>query len=461
MTSTVVRVQVPPRVPSKVFDIQGLKLLGQNRKNLSSLLSSVLEPTVKKPLYPYRPARLVIPDPNSKNQSWLIKFYIWHEGLQRLVMKRDYDCNNVKDLEERKKWCKERIKEINLILSTGAYISATESNENTLLGTPKSTTVSAPIVQAPLSQQNLFLENNEAPNILEAIDQTLTEKRHLKHFRDYNQKLLKFKQWLIDNNLSNHNLSGFSHKYIKQFALLLKEQGLGTRTINNYLNTIGLIFNTFNNDSSSDSWVRNPLEKIKKEKNPKGKNIAYLPFQQKEILDYIAQSSMPHYELISVTMFYTLARTAELSYLQPWMIGAKQPDQIYFPAEICKNKIEKHVTIPDELEAIFTKYKVRQLPKNWFVFSNGLQPGPNHYNEKYIGNRYRENILDKIGYAKDYTLYSWKHTGVCMYFMCGVPVAQLMMQAGWEDPHTFKQYLKSLGLFDNSELKAKSPKLPL
>ncbi|MCU0443103.1 MAG: hypothetical protein MUE96_11955 [Bacteroidia bacterium] len=412
---------------------------------------------MKTPIYPFKPATLVIPAPSSKNQSWLIKFYVWHVGKQKLEMQRDYECNYIKDIEQRKKWCKQRIKEINVLLSTGVYID--DSSEGFQATTP----VQNSLPQNPIQQPtyNHIEHGMSVPTIIEGIDLTLKEKRGLKHFRDYNQKLNKFKDWIYEFGLQGHSLTSFSHKYIKQFIESLKQDGLQTRTINNYINTIGLVFNTYNEQEDNENTVKNPIEKIKKDKNPKGKNIAFVQEQQKKILEFIAQSNFPHYELISITMFYTLARTKELSYLQPWMIGAKQHDQIHFPAEICKNGIEKNVTITDELEEIFTKYRIRELPKNWYVFGKGLKPGSEHYNEKFIGTRYRENVLDKLDFSMDYTLYSWKHTGVCMYYLNGVSVALLMMQAGWEDPHTFKKYLKSLGLFDNTEIKAKSPKLPM
>jgi len=448
-----VRVQVPPRVPNKTLDNQGFMNSRKGTKYLSSALSSVL----KSPIYPYRPATLVIPDSSSKNQSWLIKFYVWHIGLQKLVMQRDYECNYIKDLDLRKKWCKQRVKEINVLLGTGVYIDDTSENIQTTSNHLKQEENN----HSNLEYNDLSEGDDGLPTIINAIDYTLKEKKALKHFRDYDQKLNKLKDWIFERGLQGHKLNQFSHKYIRQFKVTLEEEGLGVRTINNYLNTIGLVFNTFNQKEDSESIIHNPIEKIKKDKNPKGKNIAYVIEQQKTILEYISTSNFPHYELLSKTMFYTLARTKELSYLQPWMIGAKRRDQIHFPAEICKNGIEKNVTITDELEEQFSKYKIRELPKDWFVFSKGLMPGPKHYNEKFIGSRYRENILDRLNFPKEYTLYSWKHTGVCMYYLMGVSVALLMMQAGWEDPHTFKQYLKSLGLFDNSEIKTKSPKLPM
>jgi integrase len=82
------------------------------------------------------------------------------------------------------------------------------------------------------------------------------------------------------------------------------------------------------------------------------------------------------------------------------------------------------------------------------------------YKSKYAGNRFRENVLEPLSFSKDYTFYSWKHTGVCMWYKAGNSIADIQQQAGWTDPQTFKVYLKSLGLFNNNGLKEKSPKLP-
>jgi hypothetical protein len=415
----------------------------------------VLSSVRSKPIYPHRPAKLVVPNASSKNQSWLIKFYVWHVGKQKLEMQRDYECNYIKDLEDRKKWCKQRIKDINVLLSTGLY--AGDSTDSLPL---KSINEQPQLDEVVTPTQSMQLQHGEHPTIIAAIDFTLKQRRNIKHFRDYEQKLKKFKEWIIKNGLNQHVISHFSHRYIVQFKDSLEEEGLQIRTINNYMTTISLIFNTYNEFGDSEDIIKNPMVKVQKDKNPEGKNIAYTDEQQKTILNFIAKSAVPQVELIVRTMFYTLARTDELSQLQVWMIGAKRSDQIYFPANICKNGHEKNVTIPDELEELFTKYKIRELPKDWYVIAKGFLPGETLYSGKNLANRYRERILDKLDYTIDYTLYSWKHTGVCKYWLNGVSEGSLMLQAGWRDPHSFRKYLKSLGLFDNPDIKSKSPKLP-
>ena len=105
----------------------------------------------------------------------------------------------------------------------------------------------------------------------------------------------------------------------------------------------------------------------------------------------------------------------------------------------------------------------QHIPKNadpdWYLFSKGFQPGPEHYNSKYFGERYRENVLDMLKYHKDFTLYSWKHTGVVMAVEAGVPHADIINQGGWNDPHSYFTYLKGLGLMVNDGVKTKWPDL--
>jgi hypothetical protein len=48
-----------------------------------------------------------------------------------------------------------------------------------------------------------------------------------------------------------------------------------------------------------------------------------------------------------------------------------------------------------------------------------------------------------------------------MYLLNGATTGSLMLQGGWEDPASFKAYLKSLGLLDNKEIFNTAPNLKI
>lgn len=438
-----VRVQVPPRVPANNAHNQAFKSKIVEHFLLATVPATVKsskalsEPTTPKN-HPYTPARLIIPAPESKDQRWFIKFYVWDAQQNKKVKKTDYSCNSIKDLDERRKKANQDVKEINRLLRAGFIIDAHKTELKATL-------------------------NKIEPTISEAINKTLDVKKNLKHFRDYQQKLGKFQRWLDEKGYGQITLGKFTSMYIRHFVDVLREEQLSVRSINNYISTIGLVFSTAKKYHEGIA-IPNPIEHLQKQKNPKGKNIAFTQIEQEQLLSYMSE----HHKgmmLFCITMFYTLARTDELSKLQFWMIGHFDKNKIYMPSTIVKNGhnsgIDKHIMIPPQLAQWFESFNVHQYPKDWYLFGKGFEPSPEPYPSKYFGEKFRTKVLDKFGFGKDYTLYSWKATGTSMYLLNGATPGSLMLQGGWEDPNSFKAYLKSLGLLDNKEIFKTAPNLKI
>lgn len=435
------KVQVPPRVLNKYAYNQTF-----TSENYKHFLLATLSATVKtsKALsepntpqnHPYTPAHLVIPAATSKDKRWFIKFWVWDEQLGKKVKKTDYSCNSISDLVERKKKALQDVKEINRLLRAGYVINKVKS-------------------------EHLSKAYRLEPTIEQAIIKTLEVKQHLKHYRDYSQKLGKFHRWLEQHGYAQITISKFTSSYIRSFIDVLKQEKLSVRSINNYINTIGLVFTTTKKYHEGIN-IPNPVEHLEKQKNPKGKNVAFTQAEQEQLLSYMAEYHKGMM-LFCLTMFYTLARTDELSKLQFWMIGHFDKDKIYMPSGIVKNGhnsgIDKHIVIPSQLAEWFNRYNIYQYPKDWYVFGKNFDPSPAPYPSKYLGERFRTHVLTKFNFGKEYTLYSWKATGTSMYLLNGATTGSLMLQGGWEDPASFKAYLKSLGLLDNKEIFKTAPNL--
>ena len=436
------RVQVPPRVHLEHSEYKANSSDIQSVFVFASVVASVnrfgLVKSMGKPK-PYTLAKLVIPAPESKDQRWLIKFWVWDDEQNKKILVRDYSINKISDLKERRKVAQNQIQDINDMLSNNHIMNATLKE-----------------VQDEPEEKKL--------SIREAILDTLEAKKSIKHYRDYKQKLETFLKWLTDKGVDKSPADAIKPNTIQRFLLHLKnDKNLSVRTINNYIAVIGLVYNLANklNDGTP---LQNPAGKIEKKKNPKGKNIAFTQDEQLKLLQFMKEQH-PWMALFCITMFYTLARTDELAKLKFSMIGRFDKNKIHFPSAIVKNGhnsgIDKNVVIPDELLHWFEKYDFKKYPKTWYVFGKGFQPSDKPYNSKYFGNRFRELVLDKFGFSKEYTLYSWKATGTSMYVLNGATTGSLMLQGGWEDPQSFKSYLKSLGLLDNSEIATKAPKLSI
>jgi hypothetical protein len=442
-----VKIQVPPRVLSEQSVNEAFTKTFSQTFELATLEATLIKyhlmKSPSKKILPYTEARLSIPAPESKDQRWFIRFCVWDASLNKKVKKTDYTCNSIKDLKKRLRKANEDIETINKALRQG-YIIDEEKHDRT------------------------FAESNEMPTVAQAIHYTLFEKKSLKHFKDYDQKLNRFLSWCEENKLDQLPLNRLKSVYIKQFANYLatdEKLKLSVRTVNNYLNTIGNIFSTIKS-INEDLEFNNPIEHIARKKNPKGKNLPFNEAQQKQLLEY-ASKHEPWMMLFNIFMFYTLARTSELAKLQVWMIGHLHPNQIYFPASIVKDGhntgIDKHVVIPEQLQEYIELFKIKEFPPKYYIFSKGFAPSKDPYPSKYMGTRYRENVLNKFdgAFPIEYTLYSWKATGTSMYLLNGASTGSIMQQAGWQNLHSIQSYIKGLGMITNTEISDKASNLKI
>ena len=71
----------------------------------------------------------------------------------------------------------------------------------------------------------------------------------------------------------------------------------------------------------------------------------------------------------------------------------------------------------------------------------------------------RDNVLKPLDFSTQHTLYSWKHSGVVSLYMSGATKYSIQMQIGHINTDSFDTYLKSLGLFENLEIKNAYPEL--
>jgi integrase len=437
-----------------VFNPKAVSVPNSVPSSFIILFSLVASDEVK--ALPHIPAVLLKPRAGSKVQRWRIKYSVWDVSKNCLTEKYYTQLNSIKDLKQRAIHAKEKIKEINLVLAKGYYWD--------------------PAAKARKKKEAEKAQTQHIISVAEVLKIALNNKRihGERHYNGLKTHATKFIEWLTIKNLHTLPAKDLSYKILKDFLKYLTlEKELSNRTRNNYLEDISTLLNEAAKEIPT---VVNPAKAIENLSEGTGKNIAYVPEQQKELLKYTGAeleitsestgkpdkryiSKLPYF-FISQFMYYTLARTSEISKMQVKHIGMYNPDMIYLAKENSKSRIERHITIHPALEKLLERFNIRKLDPEWFIFSKGALPGPDWEPGKIHGEKYRANVLDKLGYHKDYTLYSWKHTGVVSAWRAGVSKSALFVQLGYKSTDSFEIYLKSLGLFDNEELKTKFPALP-
>lgn len=390
--------------------------------SLPVIVSLLIEPDILSSPIPYKPGRLVIPAPDAIDQRWCIKYYVFDAQQGKVVRKRDFKCNEIKDLTKRKAWCNRFIKELNKKLEEGFHIDAKK-----------------------LEQQQLQkrIKNKEFISIADACALALKSKKNLrpKTLKNYNDYL---NGWFKSINPKLH-ITTVTEKSIKPFLIELEDR-VSQRTFNNYVQHISTIFNFIVKEGILEE---NPWTKVEARKTLIGKNIAYSKTDQKRLMEFM-EHNYPEMKLYCSVIYYTLARPNEISHIQIKHLEMYRPKHLFIPGEISKNGRDRHVTLPP---AIYEQLEpLLKLNKEWFLFGKGLKPGPEFLNPRYVSDSYRNRVLKKLEFGSDHTLYSWKHTGVVNNYLAGLSPASLRMQIGHADTGSFEKYLKSLGLFENKEV---------
>jgi integrase len=400
--------------------------------NHQSLLSPVMSPDMSN--VKYKSVKLVIPKAGSKRPLVYIKIYAKNKATNEIRLKKFYQIPG-ETLEEKVANAGPLINQINRALSLGYEF---DDRVETL----KHEITVCSIIKRTMSEK---------------INTRSSGTRLHSYFKPY----IDFCKMSGEYNMS---ITSISTTHADGFLQYLKEKNISNRTINNYMSYAK---NVWNRQVELETITRSPFVKIKKSPTGTGRNLAF----KEEQIDLIRtrHEMYPDLALLAKFMYYTLARTNELAQLQVKHIEMYNQKQMYIPAFSSKNGYERHIIIPDYLNQLILETELRNSPMDYYVFSvqpeNGsrsnkykpLEPSLTPSRSSKLGERYREYILKPLGFSKDYTLYSWKHTGVINAHIAGVSDADIMQQTGHRSYESFTKYMKSLGLFAEGQFAKKIP----
>ncbi len=414
--------------PRKTSDSKGLLTLDPYFFGLATPKATAngADPMKKnRPLY--RKSHVVIPGLASKDQRWFIKYWPFSEHLNRHVAKKSYkNIPLVGSLKQRLARVTLVCLALDLELENGAVLKREKVE---VFGYP----MNQAIIDYKLAKENLRPKSQKG----------------------ISDSMIKFLRYLVKAKLVDTSLQNFTPLNALGYKDYLLHDGLSKRSVYNYITYISSMFNHFI-ERMPDLMLENPFRRIKRERGGAGRNSAYVKEQVEELMEY--QKDYPDIDFMAKWMYYSLMRTNEMVNLQVKHIDQIHQGQIYVSKESSKNGHERHIHIPPALKKLIDQYEIKKYPAEYYVFAlpgerkgkrKLIMPGPDIYRSASLGERYRINILSKLKYSTDYTLYSWKHTGVVLAKLAGISDADIMQQTGHRDYGSYKQYLKSLGLFSS------------
>ncbi len=372
--------------------------------------------------YPFKAARLNDCNGDLKKR-WYIEFYVWNVQKDSLVRKRTYDANHYTTSRERKRYAYRMIREINELLYEGYHIDVAKTVES-------------------------GEEERKSFTLSEAVEYALEIKRpsiRETSYASYKSTKNKFLEWAKENRIATMDVAYFDKLRAIYFDdYLLVHCNYSARTINGDISYIKSFFQVL---VDREIITNNPFQKLKKHKEASSRrNLALSKNQIKKIKEEIEEKDRQLWLFVQF-IYYCYLRPNEVRQLTFQHIHLEKR-QIFIPGHISKNGMDGYVTIPEVFARELKKSGIFKTDNEYiFQSKNGIKP----VSKNVMGYRYRQ-LVKKLKLSRDYTLYSWKHSGVVSAYNAGVDIKTLQKQCRHQSLEQTDIYLKSLGLDENKAI---------
>lgn len=301
------------------------------------------------------------------------------------------------------------------------------------------------------------------------------KKKSMDNYRDITNLYLK---WCAKYGYDTLPLNRFGHKIAQAYMdYLLIERRFSGKTHNGNLAILKAFWNVI-----CKRWKEvvkeNPFADIAELPESTGRNIAYTEEEAKALMQWYRIRDIRVFYAASI-MFHCYIRKTELSELRVGDINW-EARSIIINSDSAKNRSQESATIPEGLLPILEEMNLKSYPPDYYIFGRSMQTSkqkickPDVISDKHLTalrdiTRYNDykgpksyrlladqfryehedafNTIAKISAEK--TFYSWKHTGVVMYWHIVKDIYYMMRQLRHREMQTTMIYMKSLGLMPN------------
>jgi integrase len=382
---------------------------------------------VEKSDYPYRLPLIREEKTKTGKNTFVVDFAAWHLVKNKLQRKR-LNCEN-------KLLANKLAKEITQKLKAGMLfrknLDKTEIQFKTILNIA------------------------DALHYIDTVYFVALRKKSANNYRYVSKTFLKF---LESKNLHLVNAKAINSSHIVLFwEYILALPAMENISKNNVIERTRTLFSYM---QQSQIISTHPVKdaKIKALPVEMGRNIAYTTAQVNLIKNCALNNNTPSIWRFIQFMYYGFLRPDEIRQLQINDIDLDRK-KITIRKEITKIKRTESIDIPAGLLPTLYEMNVDKLPMDYFLFGrDGLPAKPLYVNniaQPIVSKNYYStlhlNIIRKLGFSKDYTLYSWKHTGVMAAYLANKDIKAIQHQCRHKSIADTDIYLKSLGLYDNHE----------
>lgn len=384
------------------------------------------------PDYPYKLSRLandhhpICSDPNKR---WYIVFWVWDSEKGKLTRCRDWTVNKYTTVKDRYNYAKQLMRTIDKLLVAGNTINMRAIAE--IKAKQISYDKDIKLVKG-LRLALIFKQGETRKSTAQNIESILTV------FEEF----VDIQQW------GDLYARSITQRDIRMFLDHVSAKGLSNTTRNSYMGKMSTLFSALR---SREIIPVNPCEGISLLNEETGRNWAFTEEQVAQLKPVIIAKHPELWDFIQF-MVYGFIRPNEIRQLRVNTTDLVN-NKIFIAGNISKNRKSAHVKVSSKFRPTIEKLTASR-PMNAYIFENPKKGGMLPEN---LMSTWHLEILRELGYSADYTLYSWKHTGVIMHYRAGVDIKSLQEQLRHSSLTETDTYLKSLGLFTNTEIEDKSP----
>jgi integrase len=295
------------------------------------------------------------------------------------------------------------------------------------------------------SHQKRFVPTSKIMELLNGVLDAKKTRISNKSFSDFKTHLFHYQDYTEIHK--NEDAEAFLN-------WLATEKKLNPSTINGARSTLKSLYKPL---VASKKVLSNPFDTTTKMPEHRMGAKWYKPHQQK-LLKKAIQEHEPCLWLPVQYLYYCFIRRNEMRRLQVSDVDLFE-GKINIPANKSKNRKNQFVTIPEPLLIQMIDLKIDSYPSDFYLIGLDGMPSKDQIGENYLTMKHKR-ITELLNLPKYYSFYSWKHTGVVMFYKNNSgKLRELQMQLRHHSLEMVQIYLESLGISDMPELKTGFPTL--
>lgn len=334
--------------------------------------------------------------------------------MDRKVIKLNRVREQYATLREFKAYVKELIASINVSLQQFSLVKF----ENVIAPGVSSSADETPTVQTTSA------DPQKKHAIKDSIKSFINEKEkelRVDSMRSYRSFTRIFKEWCSRQGVKF--IEDCSHATAAKFMdYVYNVRDVSAVSYNNYIKMGRALF----------SWLLdkchhtlNIFEKIKKKKPEEKHRLLISPEARKQLLN--ATNIRKNYTTLCMLVYSSLIRPNEIRQIQ---IKHIHLDKFYIeiPAENAKNHKTRYAALTPQLVARLFEMHLERYPLDYYLFGSCIEPAAKPAAKKTYTD-YFDTVRTKLKWDKNYTLYSFRDTGITEMLESGIPNIDVMKHA--------------------------------